>query len=92
MTVDEIFDEVKKNGIPVGLDAWMPGKITTGNTTGDEEETTWRERSSDSFRKTIATSLYGSSLSKAEAEAFFQQAEKEQKEKEALELAKMYFG
>ena len=24
MTVDAIYDNVKKNGIPVGLDAWLP--------------------------------------------------------------------
>lgn len=99
MTTNELCDKIKKNGIPLGLDAWMPRKITTGS----EEEVAWREYtpswknstdpwSSNSLWKTLATSLYGSSLSKAEIEDYCQKVEKELKEKEALEHARMYFG
>ena len=69
MTIDEIYDKVKKNGIPVGLDAWMPGKI-------EEHIRTW----TDYIPKDL-------DIIKAEA-----QKEKERKEKESLENARMYFG
>lgn len=69
MTVNEIYDEVKKNGIPVGLDAWMPKKL-------EKKVTTWTDYIPDDIKALNAEV----------------QKERERKEKEALEIAKMYFG
>lgn len=90
MTAYEIYNNIKKNGIPVGLDAWMPSEIKT-------EEKTWRdyvpklEKSTNQYRKDFAYYFYGRGMEEAEAKSFFQQA-KQQAEKEALEHARMYFG
>lgn len=76
MTADEIYDEVKKNGIPVGLDAWMTKEIA---------ESSWRTYLSKMADEHLLWSPSKTILTETALR------EKEQKEKEALELAKMYF-